>query len=269
MPQKSAAIRNTIDASYSGDNNYAASSGTTQTITVTLAPTTTTFTSSISSATAVAPGTSVTLTGIVLSAVTGVKTGTVNFVSNGTTLASAALNSSTGVATVTTTALPAGVYTITAVYGGDPGFAASTSAAIGVSIRTPQFDIGNAPTTLNVVAPGVVSTTFSIVPIRGYIGGVDIACSGLPANTQCTFLPATIALNGGTAAQSVQLTIATYTPPPTTVAAWTTPFGALLLIGMWRKQKQLGRAGYALTLALVLAFGVSLLSLTDAVEPPA
>ena len=90
---------------------------------------------------------------------------------------------------------------------------------------------------------------------------MDIACSGLPADTQCTFLPATIALNGGTAAQSVLLTIATYTPPSTTVAAWMTPFGALLLIGMWRKRKQLGRAGYPLTLALVLAFGVSLLSL--------
>ncbi len=253
---------NTIDASYSGDNNFATSSGATQTIVVTLAPTTTTFTSSISSASPVGPGTSATLTATVLSSVTGAKpTGTVNFVSNGTTLASAALNASTGIATVTTTALPAGVYTLTAIYGGDSGFATSTSTAIGVSIRTAQFDVGNAPTTLNVVAPGSVSTTFTVIPISGYVGGVDMACSGLPANTQCTFLPATIALNGGTAGQTVQLTIATYTPAPTTVAAWMTPLGALLLIGMWRKRKALGMARYALTLALVLISGAALVSL--------
>ncbi len=254
---------NTIDASYSGDTNYAASSGTTQTITVTLAPTSTTFNSSISSASPVAPGASVTLTATVLSAVTGAKpTGTVNFVSNGTTLASAALNASTGIATVVTTALPAGVYSITAVYGGDSGFSTSTSAAIGVSIRTPQFDIGNAPTTLNVAAPGSVSTTFSIIPVSGYVGGVDMACSGLPANTQCTFLPATVALNGGTAAQSVQLSIATYTPPPTTVAAWMTPLGALLLLGVWRRRKGLSIASFATTLAIVLALGMALAPLS-------
>ncbi len=254
---------NTIDASYSGDTNYAASSGATQTITVTLAPTTTTFISSISSATPVAPGTSAILTATVLSTVTGTKpTGTVNFVSNGTTLASAAVNTSTGVATVTTTTLPAGVYMITAVYGGDPGFATSTSTAIGISIRTAQFDIGNAPAMLNVVAPGSVSTTFTIIPVSGYVGGVDMACSGLPANTQCTFLPATVALNGGTAAQSVQLAIATYTPPPTTVAAWMPPLGALLLIGMWRKRKALSTARCAATLAFVLASGAALISLS-------
>ncbi len=254
---------NTINASYSGDMNYAASSGATQTIVVTLAPTTTTFTSSISSAMSVSPGTSVILTATVLSTVTGaMPTGTVNFVSNGTTLASAAVNTSTGVATVTTTALPVGNYAMTAVYGGDPGFATSTSAAITVSIRSQQFDIAGAPTTLNVSAPGSVTTAFNIVPISGYTGEVDFACSGLPANTQCIFLPATVAFNGGTVAQSVQLTISTYTPAPTTVAAWMTPFGVLLSLGMWRRRKALGMARSGLTLALVLVSGAALVSLS-------
>ena len=254
---------NTIDASYSGDNNYAASSGATQTITVTLAPTSTTFTSSISSATPVPPGTSVTLTATVLSAVTGTKpTGTVNFVSNGTTLVSAAVNSTNGIATITTTALPAGIYAITAVYGGDTGFATSSSAAIGVSIRTPQFDVVGAPITLNISAPGSVSATFSVVPISGYVGGVDMACSGLPANTQCTFLPATVALNGGTVGQNVQLTVTTYTPPPTTVAGWIVPFGMLLFFGAWRKRKHLGMARVAMMLALLLTSGGALTSLS-------
>ncbi|SNT42672.1 SMP-30/Gluconolaconase/LRE-like region-containing protein [Granulicella rosea] len=249
---------NTIAASYSGDANYAASSGAPQTITVTLLASTTTFTSSITSATAVPPGSSATLTATVLSSVTGAKpTGTVNFTGSGLTLATATVNPATGVAVVTTTTLPTGVYAITAVYSGDAGFAPSSSASITVSIRTPQFDIGSAPTTLNVSAPGSVGTAFSIVPISGYVGGVDMACSGLPANTQCSFLPATVALNGSTAPQSVQLTIATYTPPPTTVAAWMAPFAALLLLGLWRKRMP----RYAMTLACVLIAGAALVSL--------
>ncbi len=254
---------NTINASYSGDSNYAASSGTTQTIVVTLAPTTTTFTSSISSATgSVAPSTSVTLTATVLATVTGATpTGTVNFVSNGTTLASAAVNTSTGVATITTTTLPTGSYSITAVYGGDTGFAASTSTAIGISILAPQFAVVGAPTALSVVAPGSVSTTFSIVPISGYVGGVDMTCSGLPANTQCNFLPATVALNGGTTGQNVQLTITTSTPPPMTVAGLMSPFGVLLLAGLWRKRKGQGLARLALAFGFVLTSGAALLTL--------
>ncbi|WP_041597980.1 Ig-like domain repeat protein [Granulicella tundricola] len=256
-----AAGNNTIDASYSGDATYAASSGVTQSIVVTLAPTTTTFTSSITSATPVAPGTSVTLTATVLASVTGAKpTGTVNFVSNGTTLVSAVVNSSTGVATVTTTALPAGVYAIAAVYGGDSGFAPSTSAAISVAIRVQQFDIGNAPSALNVSAPGSVTTSFSIIPIGGYVGGVDIACSGLPANTQCTFLPATLAFSGTATPQTVQLIITTYTPAPTTVA-WVMPFGMLLMIGMARRRKALGVMRSFGTLALLLSIGTALLAI--------
>jgi hypothetical protein len=148
---------------------------------------------------------------------------------------------------------------ITAAYGGNSGFGSSTSAGIGVSIRVQQFDIANAPTTLNVAAPGSVGTTFSIVPISGYIGGVDMACSGLPANTQCTFLPATVAFNGSATPQIVQLNIATYTPAPTTVAAFATPLGALLLLGMYRRRK--GIARYGMSLALALVFGGTLLAL--------
>ncbi len=260
---------NTIDASYSGNTNYAASSGATQTIAVTLAATTTTFTSSTSSAAPIAPGTSVTLAATVISSVTGAKpTGIVNFVSNGTTLASAPVNSSTGVATITTTTLPAGVYAISAFYSGDSGFATSTSTAISVSIRTAQFDVAGAPTALTVTAPGSVTTNFSIVPVSGYVGGVDMACSGLPALTQCTFLPATIALNGGTTPQTVQLTLITNTPAPTTVAAWMTPFGALLLFGLWRKRNGPGILRFAMTLALLLASGAAMAGLSGCGSTP-
>ncbi len=254
---------NTIDATYSGDDNYAASSGMTQTITVTLAPTTTTFTSSISSATPVPPGTAVTLTATVSSNVTtSSPTGTVNFESNGTTLASATVDSQTGIASVTTTTLPAGTYTIIAVYSGDSGFASSSSSGIQVAILAPQYDVVNSPTAITVAAPGSASATFTIAPISGYIGAVDYSCSGLPTNTQCIFLPATVQFNSLTPGpQNVTLTIVTDTAPPTTVAAWMLPFAGLLLFGAVRKRRIAGAGRLWLTLAFTLAFAAGLATL--------
>ena len=255
---------NTIDATYSGDANYAASSGVSQTIVVTLAPTATSFTSSISSATAVPPGTSVVLTATVTSGVTSSKpTGSVNFTSNGTVLASAIVNGLTGVATVSTTTLPSGNYSITAIYSGDSGFASSSSAAIAVSIREPQYDVVSPPSTLSVSTPGSVSGTFAIAPISGYVGGVDMACSGLPANTQCTFIPAVVAFSSASSdPQNVTLTVTTGTPPSTTVAAWIFPFSAFLMFGLWGKRKIFAASQVALSLAICFITGVAVPSMT-------
>ena len=249
-----AAQQNTIGATYSGDTNYAGSTATEATITVNLASTATSFTSSVSSVTPVPPNTSVTFTSTVTSAVTSSKpSGTVNFVSNGVTLVSAAVNSTTGIATVTTTALPTGTYAVTAVYSGDSGFATSSSTPITISILSAGFVVANLPTALTVTAPGSVSTTFAVHPISGYVGGVDMSCSGLPANTQCTFLPAVLAFNGtNLAPQNVTLTITTDQAPPTTVATLLLPFGALLMLMAWRKRKTFIRGLAPMAVLLVL-----------------
>jgi hypothetical protein len=254
----------TVNATYSGDDNYAGSTGTAVTVNVALAPTTTTFISSISSATPVPPGTSVTLSATITSAVTTASpSGTVNFVSNGTTLASAAVNSSTGVAALTLTTLPTGTYPITAVYSGDSGFATSSSAAISVSILAPQYVFAGIPTALTVGDPGSVSATFTLAPISGYVGGVDMSCSGLPANTQCTFLPATVAFNGtNLTPQNVTLTITTATPPPTTVAGWLLPFGVLMLLGAWRHRKSIAANRSLLMIVFALGSSLALLAIS-------
>ncbi|SEF73128.1 Ig-like domain (group 3) [Bryocella elongata] len=252
----------TIDATYSGDANYAASAGQTATIVVVLAPTTTTLTSSATSAVSVPPGTSITLTAKVTSAVTSSQpTGTVNFVSGGTVLAAASVNNS-GIATVTTTTLPAGTYTITAVYSGDSGFGGSTSNGVQVALISQQYVVSSTPASMTVSAPGSASTTFTIAPISGYIGGVDFACSGLPANTQCAFIPATVQFTGtNLAPQTVTLTITTDTPAPSTVA-WVLPFGSLLLLGAQRRRKWLSIRNSMLTALVVVASCSALLGLS-------
>ena len=262
---------NTVSATYGGDTNFASSTNATAlTIVVTLAPTTTTLTSNVSSTTPVAPGTSITFTATVQAAVlTSKPSGTVTFSEGGMTLGMATVNATTGVATLTSTAFPAGTYAVVAVYSGDTGFASSTSNTVTIANLAPTFVLSNTPASLSVSAPGSVSTAFTIAPISGYTGGVDMACSGLPANTQCTFTPGavyfinTVSTSGTAvpaAAQTVGLTIATDTPARSTVAAWILPLGAVLLLGIGRMRKKPGMSGLVLCFFAVASL-VSLLSL--------
>ena len=253
---------NTVSATYSGDTNFASSTNATALIVVvTLAPTTTTLTSNVSSATPVAPGSSITFTAVVKSAVlTSNPSGTVTFTEGTITLGTAPVNTTTGVATLTGTTFPVGTYSVTATYNGDAGFAMSTSNSVTISNLAPQYILSNTPTALSVTAPGSVGTSFTIAPISGYTGGIDMACSGLPANTQCSFTPGavyfinTTSSSGATitpGAQAVGLTITTDTPPASTVAAWILPLGALVLLGLFRLRKKLSMSGLALCFCAV------------------
>jgi sugar lactone lactonase YvrE len=231
---------NTISAIYSGDSNFAGSTGMLP-LSIGLAPTTTGFASSVTSATPVPPGTSVTFTATISSSVaSATPTGTVSFMSGSTVLGTAPVGT-TGVATFTSSALPQGTYAVDAVYSGDSGFAGSTSSSITIAILPAQFVVSGEPTSLTVAAPGSVTTSFVVTPISGYTGGVDVACSGLPVNTTCTFLPGSISLTSvsnssgvtvGPSPQTVQLTITTDTAPASTVAGGgllMLPLGLLLL----------------------------------------
>ncbi len=262
---------NTVSATYSGDTNFASSTNATALIiVVTLAPTTTTLTANVSSAIPVAPGTSITLTATVKSAVlTSSPSGTVTFIGGTTTLGTATVNTTTGIATLTSTTFPVGTYAVVATYGGDTGFASSTSNTVTIANLAPTYVLSNTPTALSVSAPGSASTSFTIMPISGYTGGVDMACSGLPANTQCSFTPGAVYFINTTnssgvtvapGAQTVGLTITTDTPPASTVAAWILPLGAVVLLGLFRLRRKFSMSG--LTLCIFAAASLAgLLSL--------
>jgi hypothetical protein len=262
-----AATNNSISATYSGDNNFAGSTSNTLTVNVALAASTTTLIASISSATPVSPGTSVTLTATVSSSISGIApTGTVTFTGNGTTLDIVPI-STTGVAALTTTALPTGSYSIVATYSGDSGFAGSTSSAVPVAVLTPGYQVSGAPTALTVATPGSVSTTFTVTPISGYTGGVDMACSGLPANAQCSFTPGELTFltngSGGVSpsSQVVTLNVTTETPPPSTVA-WVLPLGGLLLFTGWRARKSMPVSRMAALCIMALGMSSMLFSIS-------
>ncbi len=245
---------NSITATYSGDLTFASSAGTALNVVVVPAVTTTTLASTISAATPVPPNTSVTLTATIASSLASpAPTGTVTFMTGTTVLGSIPL-STAGVATLTSTTLPTGTYSIVAVYSGDTGFAGSRSNSIPVAILAPQYIVTNTASALTVSAPGSVSTTFLVSPISGYTGGVDMSCSGLPANTQCSFSPGVVYFGTtATPPQTITLTIVTDTPAPTTVAGWLLPFGGLMLLGTYKLRRKLPSHGLTSVLLLLCA----------------
>ena len=163
----------------------------------------------ISPASTVNFGTSVTLTATVKPAPTvTVPPQTITF--NDTVLGklgSGTLNSS-GVATFTSTTLAAGSYTIVATYGGDAGFSGSSS----VIPPNPNLDVQdfkfvpNPPPPVSVTAPGQSgTTTLTISPLGGFNQTLSYSCTtGLPSEATCTF--------AAVSATSETLTIATMAP---------------------------------------------------------
>jgi subtilase family serine protease len=164
----------------------------------------TTTTLTISPASPVNAGTSVTLTATVKPSSTSTKTptGTVTFTDAKLgKLGTGTLNSS-GVATLTSSTLAGASYSITATYGGDTNFSGSTSSAVPYNVQ--DFEIAANPTAVTVTAPGQSgTTTLTITPLGGFSQTVTYTCTGLPSEATCT-LPT--AATGGT------LTITTTAP---------------------------------------------------------
>jgi ELWxxDGT repeat protein len=121
----------TLTAAYEGSTDFAGSSSTGLTQTVTSTTTrATTSTRLTSSAPSVQVGQAVTLTATITTSAVGLPamTGNVTFRNGSTVLGSAAINK--GVATLSVANLPAGTHTLTAAYEGNTDFAGSSSTGL-------------------------------------------------------------------------------------------------------------------------------------------
>jgi Bacterial Ig-like domain (group 3)/FG-GAP-like repeat len=200
----------TITARYSGDANYAADTSAGVAISVNQATSTIAATSSANPSFA---GQSVTLTANVTSA-GPTPTGNVTFTSGSTTLASVALSG--GSASYTSSSFTTvGTQTITVSYAGDANTqASSTSLSQVVNAAFNTAPGGSGSTTLTVKAGQVVSAPINVTGAAGFSGPVTFACSGLPANSSCSFSPATIAASGTTVVSTL-LSVSTTTSTTT------------------------------------------------------
>jgi len=223
-----------ITAAYAGDSNYAASTSSAQSLTVQPNNKSATATGLILSSATVTAGTSITFTANVTHAAgTAVPSGTVAFNNGATKLGSATLDSNAK-ATFQTSSLAGGTYSITAAYGGDSNYNGSTSSAGSLSVQDFATPTAN-PTTVNVSSPGQNgTTTITIAPIAGFSQAVNFSCSGLPAESTCSFNPTSVTPNGK--AVTTTLTIATTAASAglrgSPMGRAATPLYALLLPGL-------------------------------------
>lgn len=180
-----------LNASYSGDTDYAASSAAAVNVTVNALslPTTVTVAGSASTATF---GSAITFTAAVNHASgTAAPGGTVTFLDGGSALGTAPVTS-TGGASFSTSTLAVGSHSITASYSGDATYAASTSsAATVVSITT-------VPTTTTLAASSNTVVTGSNVTLTATVAAASGAPGGSVTISDGTAQLGTITLNSGT-----------------------------------------------------------------------
>src|SRR6185312_12529810 len=184
----------TVSIAFSGDALYASSSANTS-FTVGQAVTTTVLTAASQN---VNGAISLTFTATVASATASGETGSIAFYAGSQLLSTQTLNSTTRTASFTTSTLSFTPNSFTAVYSGDANFAGSTSA---VFAGTADFAIGTTTSSIAIPQGGVAAVNFVIDALYSGTGTVAPTCSGLPANSVCSFEPTTIALNGNTAVQ--------------------------------------------------------------------
>ena len=175
--------------------------------------------------------------------------GTVTFFANNSQLSqssltpiSAIVNPQFGIAQTaaatagfTTGTLAGTAYTFTAVYSGDGNYLTSSSLPLQETVQ-PNFQLSFSPSSPTIPAPGgSVLETITASAEGGFTGTLNFtaaSCSGLPAESGCSFNPPSVTGGGST-----QLTIATTAPHAapargpqvSKLSGWTTGLGTSLL----------------------------------------
>jgi subtilase family serine protease len=205
----------TLNVSYSGDPSFSSSIAGPITVNIAKGPTNIVLFTPLG----VLPNTTAEFEAIVLPNGAFDPTGTVQFYSGKNTLGPP-ITVKNLVATLTTPQLAVGTYSISAVYSGDPNFVGSTSGTATVVVGNPDFQISVNPGNVTISGANPGATTVLLSPGAGlaFSGVVSLSCSGLPAGSACTFLPAQPNLNGFSPL-SVALTIS----KPSQIAAFRMP----------------------------------------------
>jgi trimeric autotransporter adhesin len=209
-------------------------------------------------------GQAVTFTAAVTSTAGGAPTGAVSFLDNGTQVGTGAV--SNGQAIFSTSSLSVGSHSISAQYSGNSIFAASTSASTSEMVNAAEF--GPSPATMPTVAVGQ-SVTFALTMFAAPGSNLTftMSCSGLPANSSCTFTPNPFAPGPPPSGSQVQMTFSTQAPsasvlilrPPIATPGFLGLLGfASLLTGIgslfaWRKPKPSRRLAWGTAATVVLA----------------
>jgi hypothetical protein len=107
--------------------------------------------------------------------------------------------------------------------------------------------------TSTVTAGNAANYALKITPAGGYSGSVSLACSSLPANAMCVFVPSPLALSGGTAANFTLsiLTQSAQTASLLGTAGLGVAFAGFLFFSSWKRNRD--------GIAVLTCFGALLL----------
>jgi hypothetical protein len=154
-------------------------------------------------------GQAVTFAAAVTSSAGGVPTGAVSFLDNGTQIGTGAVGN--GQAIFSTSSLSVGSHSISAQYSGNSIFAGSMSASTSEMVSVAAF--GPFPATMPTVTAGQ-SVTFALTMFAapGSNLAFTMSCSGLPANSSCTFSPNPFAPGPPPNGSQAQMTFSTQAP---------------------------------------------------------
>ena len=211
-------------------------------------------------------GTNIALTATLSGNSTNLPSGTVTFSDNGTSIGTATL--ANGVATLTTKTLAVGSHAITASYGGDSVYpTVSTATPVTVTITAvpvPDFTFSIANTSINVTDSNPSgSATLNVAMVNGFSQTVTFSCTGLPANSHCSFAPPTLSASGSSTL-TVVIDHASLAPSGANPFERNNGIAVAMLLGLpflFRRsvRSRLRRRGALLTM-LLLGFAVTAIS---------
>jgi FG-GAP-like repeat/Bacterial Ig-like domain (group 3) len=109
---------------------------------------------------------------------------------------------------LTTTVYGVSIQQVVANYSGDSNNSAAVSNLVAVpGSANPKFNLNPDTTSLTIAAGQTGTVTIGVIPLNGFAGTVQFSCSGLPANSTCSFSPSSVTPNG--VATNTTLTVAT------------------------------------------------------------
>jgi hypothetical protein len=204
-------------ANYAGDNNYSESVSPKVPVSITPAPTTTTFTGL--PATIIYNNFTLPTVRIDTTSHGAEPAIAIQYLDNGTLLPSVGGSGWTGSSGSASgyayfqgsigAIFPPGPSTIAAVFSGDSNYSGSTSATVNVTVT--DFSLSSNANGVNIPAAGQTGTAvLTIAPLYGFTGTVKLAVNdGCPVYATCTVTPTSVTLSGSTPATAT-LSIVTY-----------------------------------------------------------
>jgi hypothetical protein len=191
-------------------------------------------------------------------------TGTGTFQEGTTVLGTSAI--ANGSSSVGLSQLTLGSHAITFQYSGDANFQPNLASTV-ITITTvpaPDFSISSSPASLTITRGQTVKAELTITANAGLSGSVTFACSGLPAESACTFDPANLTASPGKA-NTTTLSIST-TAPSSAVRqlGWVAATKAMTALALFLFVPFYGesRRQWVKVSLLVVVFGLGVASIT-------